>query len=128
MMQQKVELTDDELRQQALAALEIRDGFVKCQNPRCKKDFALLPKMVSVHNNDRIGTLQCRLRILKNKNHGTSKEDIKSVEEELQQLLEYDSQFDIQRQLPLHSSPCTGFKFYCGSCWDRAFNRRGRKR
>ena len=56
--------------------------------------------------------------------HGNSSntaEEIRKTKEELQRLEAEDAEWDKFRSLPLYSSKCTGYRFFCSLCWDQAY-------
>jgi hypothetical protein len=45
----------------------------------------------------------------------------KKEKQELAELLEQEKQKDIFRRLPLVSSRVTGYRWFCSSCYDKAY-------
>ena len=76
-------------------------------------------------NNDRIGTLQKRIKWIENyrrSNNKSSADDLKALKAELAELLEEDAKYDKLRSLPLYSCRITGWKFVCSKCYDKVYN------
>jgi hypothetical protein len=120
----------DRQRLQAIEALEISDGKVKCQ--KCGNAFPLLSTS-SKPNSVRIRFLKQHLRSLERYSQGSHRNinskaradaNIKEVQQELAGLLEEEAKADALRRLPLHSSKISGFKWICGECFERAYKRR----
>ena len=106
-------------RQQAIDALEISNGFVKCQ--RCHVPQRIVGKLRPTGNNGRISSLRVRLNHLKT--HDAKEQDIEQVQQELDRLLQYDAQYDKLRSIPLYCTKKTRYQFVCGECFTKA-NRR----
>ena len=106
-------------RKQAIDALEISDGFVKCQ--RCRVPQRIVGKLEPTGRYGRISTLQVRLQYLKRYN--AKEQDIKEVKQELDELLKEDSEYEKLRSIPLYSSKITKYRFFCSSCFDKVSRR-----
>jgi hypothetical protein len=106
-------------RKQAIDALEISDGFVKCQ--RCRVPQRIVGKLEPTGRYGRISTLQVRLQYLKRYN--AKEQDIKATKQELDALLQEDSEYEKLRSLPLYCTKKTRYQFVCSECFTKA-NRR----
>ena len=114
-------------RQRAIEALEITDHSVKCQ--RCNNAVPIVRGPArSRANEKRIVTLQIRIKWLEehyspnmrdNKN-----EEIKTLKQELEHLQTDDTKVDKLKGLPLYSTKITGYKFVCGSCFEKKLSHR----
>jgi hypothetical protein len=127
----------DRARQQAFEALEYvfsedeqqqQCQYVKCQNPSCSKknkNIKIVGRLPMPKSGTRIQMLQKRLNYLErypNGHHTVSADiEIKKTREELAQLEAEESQKDKLRHLPLYSSKCTEYRFFCSPCWDKAY-------
>jgi hypothetical protein len=95
--------------------------------------------------NDRIAVLQRQIRYRENHRScyvrryrdsdgsGSAKgskndEFLEQLKAELAELLEEEAKADKLRNLPLYSSKITGFKFVCGTCYDKAYMMASRQR
>lgn len=45
----------------------------------------------------------------------------KQLKQELAQVQKEEQELDRTRHLPLYSSKAAGYRFYCSSCWDKAY-------
>jgi uncharacterized protein CbrC (UPF0167 family) len=126
----------DRLKEAAFKALEYLTGTkekgdaVRCQC--CNEYRPIMGKLHRPQSND-ITALEKKIRAIEqyhnislNNNLSSNKadyvtNDIKKLKEELAQLYEEDAEYDKFRHLPLYSSACTGYKFYCSPCWDEAY-------
>ena len=109
-------------RSQAIESLQIYDHSVKCQ--KCGMAVPIVGKLTRT-NNDRIGTLQKRIKWIENyrrSNNKSSADDLKALKAELAELLEEDAKYDKLRSLPLYSCRITGWKFVCSKCYDKVYN------
>jgi hypothetical protein len=121
-------------RSQAIEALEISDGRVKCQ--KCGNAVPLLRTSInSKPSSVRIRFLKQHLRSLERYFKGSHRNinskaradvNIKEVEQELAGLLEAEAKADALRRLPLHSSKISGYKWICGECFERVYSRKRR--
>jgi hypothetical protein len=119
-------------RSQAIEALEISDGFVKCQ--RCSSAVPIVGKPSRSHN-DRVVILQRRIKWLEDHyysqhlgaNTNGKNETIKAVREELADLLKADAAYDKLRGLPLYSCKITRYKYVCSTCYEKAYRSAQRK-
>ncbi len=111
---------------QAFEALEISDSSVKCQ--RCGNAVPLLVPMKTRSKNDRIAFLQRQLNRIENyySHIGRTSYDneVTQIKQELAELLEAEAKADTLRRLPLHSSKISGWRYVCGTCFDRLYARR----
>ena len=109
-------------RKQAIDALEISNGSVKCQ--KCSKNVPIVGKMARPIN-DRISNLQVRIRYLEGHYRGLAgkEDDIKQMKQELKELLQDDAEYEKLRGIPLYCTKNTRYKFVCGECFTKA-NRR----
>jgi hypothetical protein len=73
-------------RSQAIEALKISGNSVKCQ--KCGTAVPIVGKMTR-NSNDRIGTLQMRIKWIEGHyNHATKEQDLKEIKQEVDELLE----------------------------------------
>ena len=129
-----LETTDaiDRKKEEAYEALEFSsstDGqqyqYVKCQ--KCCQAIRIVGKLQTPKTaSDRIGVLQKRIKWheecqRRNININNKAAAIKQDREELQRLEAEDAKYDKFRSLPLYSSKCTGYKFFCSTCWEQAY-------
>ncbi len=115
---------EDRQREEAFNSLEfLKDNSaVRCQC--CHKAIKITGKMHRP-TNDRIEQIKKRIRSieeynLKN-NKAASDNEINNLKQELERLLEEDAKRDRFMGLPLYSSKSTGYKFFCSSCWNKAY-------
>jgi hypothetical protein len=119
----------DRQRQQAIESLEISaDGcYVKCQ--RCKTDIRKPPTTTSPPKSARIDSLRYQIQWISqhpnyyHRSNANRDELIRAVQAELTELEEEEAKADKLRDIPLYSSKITGFKFYCGQCFDKLYMR-----
>lgn len=126
-----LETVDDMEKQQAraLESLEISEdkNAVKCQNcgdfrPIVKIDNDNSRLRLSHNFAAKISRLQ-KIIEWSEKNHaGSNRDNCKKEREEIAGLLEEGKKRDFLRSLPLYASPITSYKFYCSSCFDKAYD------
>lgn len=120
-----VEIPPLEEAYEALEFSSSADGqyqYVKCQ--KCCQAIRILGRL-SRPINDKMSVLQKRISYMEKYTRGSSKiaaEEIKHAKEELQQLEAEDPKWDKLTHLPLYSSKCTGYRFYCSPCWEQAYS------
>jgi hypothetical protein len=111
----------------AKESLEISDGHARCQG--CGSLKPLLSdntKLVRSTESKQIHRLRAIIKQIEKYNFGG---DIstKDQRQELSQLLEEEKKKDVFRRLPLYSSSATRYKWFCSSCYDRAYSLRRKK-
>ena len=121
----------DRQKEEAFNSLEFSDNngeeAVRCQC--CNNWIRIVGKLQRPKKpNDRISTLQKRIKWLGECQHRNNINKnkaadaiIKQDREELQRLQAEDAKYDKFRSLPLYSSKCTGYRFFCSPCWDQAY-------
>src|SRR5919202_6729379 len=110
----------DKQREYATDSLEISDDStqVKCQN--CSLAMPIVGELTRPHSYQRVVALKKRIRWIEEHSHNSSTADnsIKTLKQELAELLKKEQKRDILRRLPLHSSRMTGYRWVCSKCWD----------
>ena len=110
----------DKQREYAIDSLEISDDStqVKCQN--CSIAVAIVGGLTRPLSYQRVVALKKRIRWIEEHSHNTSTADnsIKTLKQELAELLKKEQKRDILRRLPLHSSRMTGYMWVCSKCWE----------
>lgn len=115
----------DRAQDESFNSLEFvrKNKFVRCQC--CHKAIKITGKMHKPAN-DRIEQLKKRIRQIEeynlkyNNNKAASDSGINELKQELAELLKDEAKRDRLRSLPLYSSKCTGYRFFCSPCWDKA--------
>jgi len=110
----------DKQREYAIDSLEISDDStqVKCQN--CGLAMPIVGGLTRPHSYQRVVALKKRIKWIEEHCHNTTTADnsIKTLKQELAEILKKEQKRDILRRLPLHSSRMTGYRWVCSKCWD----------
>lgn len=124
---EEIERTE-QLQQEAIKALEVSDGFVKCQ--KCGSIVPISRKLTiarTAANYAKIASLEKQIKYLERYHNNDSKELKAELEELLRKEEEDEDEEDkdnLLRSIPLYSGKITGFRFYCSTCYDKAYYRR----
>ena len=119
----------EHLQQVAFKALEVSDGFVKCQKCGCLQP---LHKESERPINNRINLLEQQIKRVESLHSrykvpdGDYNKTMKELKEELASLLKVEEKNNLLRRLHLYSSRITRFRYVCGSCYDKIYRRRRR--
>jgi hypothetical protein len=88
-----------------------------------------LPTTTSPPKSARIDSLKYQIQWISqhpnyyHRNNANRDELIRAIKAELTELEEEERKLDRLRDIPLYSSKITGWKFVCGSCFDRIYKR-----
>ncbi len=110
----------DKQREYAIDSLEISDDStqVKCQN--CGLAMPIVGGLTRPLSYQRVVALKKRITWIEEHSRNTSTADnsIKTLKQELAEILKKEQKRDILGKLPLHSSRMTGYRWVCSKCWD----------
>jgi hypothetical protein len=106
-------------RSQPLESLEIIDNAAaKCQ--KCAALVPLLSEPAHIkHHSIKIKSIENRIALIKATSPTVT---TRKLREGLAYLLKEESKRELTRRLLLYSSSATGYKWFCSSCFDKAYS------
>jgi hypothetical protein len=105
----------------AIESLEISDGHVKCQECGTLKPIITDDtNLIDSDESKRIHRLRAIIKQIERQHIGGI--NSKKEKQELAELLEQEKRNDIFRRLPLYSSCATGYRWFCSTCYDKAYS------